>query len=77
MLNISMSKYALIKSRIAMLDELHQLWYKYPKYKFICEAQWVRKKELLITQTLVDQETFIEQCRTAWNSKKEVSKWRC
>ncbi len=77
MLNISMSKYALIKSRIAMLDELHQLWDNYPKYKFISGAQWVRKKELLITQTLVDQETFIEQCRTAWKSKKEVSKWRC
>jgi hypothetical protein len=62
--------YTFIKSHIQMETELRQLWDNYPLYKFICDAQYVRKRELDICECLPDingqRQLFIELCRFDW-----------
>lgn len=65
-----MTKYQFIKSKLQIADELHNLWDNYPLYKFINGAQWIRKRELDISECLLDREDWIEVCRVVWLEKQ-------
>jgi hypothetical protein len=67
-----MTKYLFIKSKLKIAEELHTLWDNYPLYKFINGAQWVRKRELDICESMTrsDAEDWIEVCRTVWLQKQ-------
>jgi hypothetical protein len=65
-----MTKYQFIKSKLQVAQELHNLWDNYPLYKFINGAQWIRKRELDISECLIDREDWIEVCRTTWLQKQ-------
>lgn len=62
--------YKWIKSKTQIAKELHQLWDNYPLYKFICGAQWIRKRELQIAECLIDREDWIEVCRMVWHQRQ-------
>lgn len=64
-------KYQFIKSKLKIAEELHALWDQYPLYKFINGAQWVRQRELQIAECLIDNEDWIEVCRTVWQQRQE------
>lgn len=63
-----MTKYLFIKSKLKIAQELHELWDNYPLYKFMNGAEWVRKRELEICQSLTQNEAidWIQVCRTVW-----------
>ncbi len=63
-----MSKYLFIKSKLKIAEELHTLWDNYPLYKFINGAQWIRKREIAICESMTMEEAldWIEVCRTVW-----------
>lgn len=67
-----MTKYLFIKSKLKIADELHELWDNYPLYKFINGAQWIRKRELEICQSLTQREAedWIEVCRVTWQQRQ-------
>ena len=73
-----MTKYLFIKSKLKIAQELHELWDNYPLYKFINGAQWVRKRELDICQSLTHDEAldWIEVCRVTWLQKQPIDKKR-
>ena len=73
-----MTKYLFIKSKLKIAQELHELWDNYPLYKFINGAQWVRKREIEICQSLTESETedWIEICRTVWIQRQPISNKR-
>jgi hypothetical protein len=73
-----MSKYQFIKSRETMVTELNTLWNNYPLYKFICGAQYVRKRELEICACIPnykgERDMFIELTRFDWLIAEEDNK---
>ena len=73
-----MSKYQFIKSRETMVTELNTLWNNYPLYKFICGAQYVRKRELDICACIPnykgERDMFIELTRFDWLIAEEDNK---
>jgi hypothetical protein len=73
-----MSKYQFIKSREMMVTELNTLWNNYPLYKFICGAQYVRKRELEICACIPnykgERDMFIELTRFDWLIAEENNK---
>ena len=73
-----MSKYQFIKSREMMVTELNTLWNNYPLYKFICGAQYVRKRELEICACIPnykgERDMFIELTRFDWLIAEEDNK---
>lgn len=71
-----MTKYLFIKSKLKIAEELHQLWDNYPLYKFINGAQWVRKREIDICESLTREEAedWIEVCRVVWLEKQQETK---
>ncbi len=73
-----MSKYQFIKSREMMVTELNTLWNNYPLYKFICGAQYVRKRELDICACIPnykgERDMFIELTRFDWLIAEEDNK---
>ena len=75
-----MSKYQFIKSREQMITELFYLWDSYPLYKFICGAQYVRKRELDICACIPnykgERDMFIELTRFDWLIAEEDNKKR-
>lgn len=72
--------YQFIKSSTQMEEELNRLWDDYPLYKFVCDAQWVRKKELAICECVPDKdgqrELFIELVRFDWIIQDETKNKR-
>lgn len=73
-----MSKYQFIKSREQMASELRNLWDNYPLYKFICGAQYVRKRELDICACIPnydkERDLFIELNRCDWLLDEQIKK---
>ena len=73
-----MSKFQFIKSRETMVTELNTLWNNYPLYKFICGAQYVRKRELDICACIPnykgERDMFIELTRFDWLIAEEDNK---
>ena len=65
-----MTQYQFIKGTEQMERELRNLWNNYPLYKFICGAQYVRKRELEICECLSNhdgyRDLFIELNRFDW-----------
>lgn len=62
--------YQFIKTKSTIKDELYHLWDNYPLYRFICDAQYIRKRELDISECLIDREQYIEQCRYQYKIDK-------
>ena len=46
--------------------KLHNLWKTFPSYRYINNAQYVRKRELEITK----ENDYIEQCRNEFKLNK-------
>lgn len=65
-----MTKYQFIKSKLEIIEQLYNLWDNYPLYKFVNDAQWIRKRELQISECLIDREEFIEICRINYKLKE-------
>lgn len=71
-------KFKFVKSKEQMATELFQLWNNYPLYKFICGAQYVRKRELEICECVPnykgERDLFIEINRLDWLMEQPVEK---
>ena len=67
-----------MKDKTEIAIELHELWSNYPLYKFVNGAQWIRKRELEIAQSIdiKDRDDWIELCRTTWQQKQTKKKPR-
>lgn len=65
-----------MKDKTEIAIELHELWNSYPLYKFVNGAQWIRKRELEIAQSIddKDRDTWIELCRTTWQQKQPIKR---
>ena len=66
-----MTQYQFIKTKLEIAEELHKLWDNFPLYKFVKGSQWIRKRELEISECLIDRDTWIEVCRVTWIQKEE------
>lgn len=69
--------YQFIKSKLRIIDELHQLWDNFPLYRFLREEEWMRQKELEIAECLIDRHEFIEKARLVYKAtrnEKEAKK---
>ena len=68
-------KFSFIKSKLKMIDELYDLWDNQELYRFIKGREYIRERELEITECIpsadFEKDFFIEYARSQWMEKQK------